>query len=383
MMRVIPSAPAACAALALLVAAGGCAAGGAKAEGEDSGGQGEDSGGSDGGAAPLPLDPGPLDAALDAAWADRPAGLPGLGLVVIAPDGARLYEGTRGALTFQDRLPVASASKLVSALVQLRLVTAGALQLEQTTAAHLGWTGPEGAVTIDQLHAFTSGLSHDPTCLVVSGITLADCAEAIRRAGLLAAPGETFAYGGGHQQVAGAIVEEVTGQPWNDAFRALLAAPLGLTDPGLRYVTLPQRQEGESNPLVAGGLLSTGDEYLRVLQLILQRGEVEGAPLIDPALLDRLHHNPYPDAEIITSPLQDYGLDYGYGFGAWRLCPPDAADCAVVSAPGAFGATPWFDRDRGYAALLLMDTGDPGGARWAVPVEEGLRALIEAQLDAR
>lgn len=382
MMKGIPSGTAACAALALLLALAGCAAGAGKADGEDSAGQVEDSGADDG-TAPLRLDPAPLDAALDAAWADRPAGLPGIGLVVIAPDGARLYEGTRGALTFQDRLPVASASKLVSALVQLRLVTEGALGLEQTTAAHLGWAGPEGAVTLDQLNAFTSGLTHDPRCVYLTGITLADCAEAIRRAGLLAAPGATFAYGGGHQQVAGAIVEAVTGQPWNDAFAVVLAAPLGLSDPGLRYVTLPQQREGEANPMVAGGLLSTGDEYLRVLQLLLQRGEVEGAPFIDPALLDRLHQNPYPDAAIIESPLQDYGLDYGYGFGAWRLCPPAAADCAVLSSPGAFGATPWFDRDRGYAALLLMDSGDPGGARWAVPVEEGLRALIEAQLDAR
>ena len=140
-----------------------------------------------------------------------------------------------------------------------------------------------GAVTLDQLHAFTSGLSPDPTCLVVSGITLADCAEAVRRAGLLANPGATFADGGGHQQVAGAIVEAVTGQPWNDAFRALLAAPLGLTDTGLRSLTLPQRREGGTNPLVAGGLLSTGEESLRVLQLVLQRGEIEGAPFIDPA----------------------------------------------------------------------------------------------------
>ena len=44
-----------------------------------------------------------------------------------------------------------------------------------TTGAVLGWTGPQGAITLRQLLSFTSGLEREAPCTLLAGITLADC----------------------------------------------------------------------------------------------------------------------------------------------------------------------------------------------------------------
>ena len=43
-----------------------------------------------------------------------------------------------------------------------------------------------------------------------------------------------------------------------------------------------------------------------------------------------------------------------YGLGVWLECVPARRPCPVVSSAGAFGWTPWFDREAGYFALLAM-----------------------------
>ena len=323
-----------------------------------------------------------VEATLDAAWADAPPEIPGLGLLIVDAAGATLFAGTRGALDLGARLPVASASKLISALVTQRAIDTGLLDPAATTADVLGWDGPEGAVDLPALHGFVSGLDPEPGCVLRPQITLAACVDEIRAAGLQHSPGAVFHYGSGHQHVAGRMVEVATGLPWNDAFSALLAAPLGLTDPGLRYVTLPQRDLGTTNPLVAGGLWATPAEYARLVLPLAAAGRVDGAPFLSPAAVDALFANTHPTATVGYAPDAVLPYDFRYGYGAWLLCPGPVPTCPVIASPGAYGFTPWIDRDRGLVALLVMDSGTPGGATWAVPWSEVLRPQVAAALDA-
>ena len=48
---------------------------------------------------------------------------------------------------------------------------------------------------------------------------------------------------------------------------------------------------------------------------------------------------------------------------AWLECPPPAVNCAVLSSPGAFGFTPWLDRDlsNGCAICPMKKS----SARWS------------------
>jgi CubicO group peptidase (beta-lactamase class C family) len=316
-----------------------------------------------------------------AATAFAAQGLSGMGLAIYDAQGVKRFEKMYGAFAPDQRIAIASASKLVSGLTILRLVEQGFLSLDSSTAAVLGWSGPRGAITLRQLLSFTSGLPPDAACTLAADITLAECVDSIARMDLVAAPGTRFDYGSVHLQVAARMAEVVTGQSWAEIFASQLKMPLGL-GADMTYYTAPRQAVGTSNPLVAGGLRATMDEYARVLRLEFDRGVYQGSSLIGAPLFDAQSTEPYPEAVIGNSPAGSIGLDFHYGLAAWLECPPPAVKCGVLSSPGAFGFTPWVDRDGGYYAILAMEVPESqsGVIGFSVRLEQDLKPLIRAAL---
>ena len=103
------------------------------------------------------------------------------------------------------------------------------------------------------------------------------------------------------------------------------------------------------------------NEYARVLQLEFNRGTYQGNRLISDALFTAQGTEPFPNAAIGVSPFASAGLNFHYGLSAWLECPPPAANCGVLSSPGAFGFTPWVDREGGYYAIIAMEIYRPAG----------------------
>ena len=57
----------------------------------------------------------------------------------------------------------------------------------------------------------------------------------------------------------------------------------------------------------------------------------------------------------------------------------------MLSSPGAYGFTPWIDREHGYYAILGMELepSDEGVVGFAVALQQKLKALVPAMLRAR
>lgn len=350
--------------------------------------------GGGGGSSPAPpsLAPPPPDAAdpvaaLDAAAAesfaeDAPASVPGMALTIYRPGGERLFLGVYGDFDPEARYAVASASKLVTSLVLLRLVDQSFLELSSTTGEVLGWSGPQAAITLEQLLSFTSGVERDADCLREVAITLAQCAAEIGALPLVAAPGTRFDYGGSHMQVAARMAEVVTGSNWNAIFRAQLADPLGL-DAEVRYTTLPRQRIGLSNPLAGGGLAASVDEYASLVEAALgAQSDVQGVA-IDPDLAAAIFRSPYPEATRGMTPELAEVQNFGYGLGAWLECDTPGTGCDIASSAGLFGWMPWVDREAGYIGILAMEgSAVPGVATgFSVPLAERLRPLVLAVLE--
>jgi CubicO group peptidase (beta-lactamase class C family) len=278
---------------------------------------------------------------------------------------------------------VASSSKLVSGMVIFDAIRRGELTLDSTTGQVLGWTGPNAAITLRQLLSFTSGLARGATCTLNPLITLAACVNDIGDAAVMADPGTRFDYGSTHLQVAARMVEVGSGKTWSQLFADTLRTPLGLPA-DVTYFTLPKQQLGMMNPLVAGGMRASTNEYAPLLGLAFHRGSTRGITVGTPALFDEMAREPYPNATIGSSPVMQIGLSYHYGLTAWLMCDTPAAGCAELSSPGAFGFTPWFDRAAGYYAILGMelsgDAVDTGVVDFSVKLQQQLAPLIRAQL---
>ena len=326
-----------------------------------------------------------VDAAAKAAF--DAAAIPGMGLSIYTRDGTKVFERMYGDFSADRRVAIASASKMISGVVLLRLVDRGYLSLDSTTGEVLGWSGPQASITLRHLLSFTSGLPANNSCTSRPGISLADCVAVISQLDLNAAPGTRFDYGSVHLHVAARMAEVSVGNSWNAIFAAELIQPLGLPA-DLRYYTFPVQKIGTDNPLIAGGLQTTMNEYARLLQLIFDKGKWQGNALLAPALFDQQAIEPYPNVVIGGSPMQDAGSPYRYGLAAWLECLTPATGCATISSPGAFGFTPWLDRDNGYFAVLGMQVTDgidiegedtrPG--RFSAGLEQKLKPLIVAAI---
>ncbi len=305
-----------------------------------------------------------------------------MGLAVYDAAGVKRFEKHYGNFSGDRRVAIASASKMVAGLVIFRLVDQGFLSLNSTTGAVLGWSGPQAAITLRQLLSFTSGLEREAGCTLLPGIALADCVQSISQRPLVAPPGTRFDYGSTHLHVAARMAEVATGETWTNLFATQLKAPLGLTANELQWYTAPRQAIGTSNPLVAGGLRATMDEYGKLLGLEFARGSYQGNRLINDALFGAQATAQFPDAVVGNSPFGNVGIDFGYGLAAWLECPPPATNCAVLSSPGAFGFTPWLDRDAGYYAILGMEVTESqaGIVEFSVRLAQDLKPLIRAAL---
>lgn len=316
-----------------------------------------------------------VDAAANAAFVAR--GVSGMGLAIYDSAGTPVFRKMYGAFAADQRVAIASASKMVAGTVIFRLIDKGYLSLDSSTAEVLGWSGEEGAITLRHLLSFTSGLQPENLCTVLANMSLEQCVESIESQGLVVPPGTRFDYGSTHLHVAARMAEVRTGAAWNDIFQAELLEPLGLpTD--IRFYSQPLQSEGTTNPLIAGGLRMSMDEYAQILQFIFDKGSWQGSALMQPELFDLQTREPYPGIAIGQSPAQGNGLTFRYGLTAWLECSTPASGCADISSPGAFGFTPWIDRASGYYAILGMELRDnsSGLVSFAVGLEQQLKPLI-------
>lgn len=298
-----------------------------------------------------------------------PTKVPGM-VVFVANRGGIVYRGYFGRYRSDRVLPIASATKLVSAATVMTLVDAGKLDLDQPISNYLKWWQAPGkrSITLRQLLSHTSalpGLDHNPKCIEDqdSDQSLDRCGREIEKVSLIGKPGHIFAYGGADYQVAGAVVEAVTGQRWTDYFQHAIAAPCGMKD--FSY------NKGAHNPRIAGGGYSNAESYARFLQMFLNGGKCGSQQILSQKAMDTMEQNVIGSGmKIGFVPPPAAIPPYGYGLGWW--VDPESEGGRIFSDPGLLGATPWVDRTHGYAAIILTLAGTKKG----VAIQQQIEPVI-------
>ena len=201
-------------------------------------------------------------------------------------------------------------------------------------------------------------------------------------------PGEEWVYGNS-TDVLGAVVEQASGMPLDEFLTSRIFAPLGMPDSHFflplekqqRLVAMHRlRQNGGvirasdedlswdgqgafvSGPRRLfsgdGGLLSTAHDYARFLQMLLNRGELDGVRILSPASVRLMTLNHVGDL---------YAREYpGMGFGFNVEVKLDRAvqgyDVPAFASPGAFGwggaayTRFWVDPDEKLIGVFMTQT---------------------------
>lgn len=135
--------------------------------------------------------------------------------------------------TTRTRFRLASVSKMLTATAIMQLVEAGSIALDQPFAAQLGAEGPftdprVATVTVHQLLSHTSGFSSSRGIFFGHGLdTWHQAATAALGQMLDFDPGTAFEYSNANYCLLGALLEAVTGQPFETAIRERVLEPIG------------------------------------------------------------------------------------------------------------------------------------------------------------
>ena len=303
-----------------------------------------------------------VDAAIDARI--HRDGLAGAALLVVR-DGRVLRDRGYGAYDENTVVPIASASKWLTAATMMTLVDEGRVSIDDPVSQYLPeFTGVSGDATIRQLLSHTSGIAQ-ADCIWSTSSTLADCVAKVARAEPASAPGTTFAYGNTSYSVAGRIIEVVTGESFEQAFEERIARPVGMSS------TRFDDAHGQftANPVPAASGQSSLHDYGRYVQMIAAGGVIDGHRVLSSDSVFEMERdqvgalsNP-SDVAVRTTGIATYGL------GLWRdvTGPTDAG--VVSSGNGAFGFYPWIDRARNAFGVLLVHDAE-NGSDHAVPASQ-------------
>ena len=287
----------------------------------------------------------PVTQQIDAMLQATPS-INGASLIVIR-NGAVIDEEYFGTYTSVTDIPIASASKWLSALAIERLVEKGQLSWSDTVGQYFpGAPADKLAITLGELFSHTSGLpgQTDAPCLGDhTNYTLDTCAQQILGLTLEYAPGQGFAYGGNSMQVGGRIAEIASGKSWDQLFQDEVTTPLGMPNTSFYFAT--------ANPQIAGGVGATILDYAHAVQMVAQHGSWNGAQYLSATDIADMQQDQTHGAPIIYTPDP---LAYGYGYGEWRNLVDAQGYAIQVSSTGKFATSPWVDNQTGVAAVFLV-----------------------------
>lgn len=245
--------------------------------------------------------------------------------------------------TANTRQPIASCSKWLSAALVMTFVDEGKLKLTDTIGKFLPALSKsgKGSITISQCLSHTTGIKapelKDNLKEMKTFTSMDDAIKAIAALPMEGKPGTVFRYSSTGLQIAGAVIEKITGKSFEQLFAERIAQPLNMkaTDFGKGNVALP-----------AGGASSTPDDYLNFLGMILNKGIFNGTRILSEKSIAEMQVNRITsDVKVAYSPAEAQGM--GYGFGEWIF------NDGTVSSPGLFGSFPWVDNNKHYCAFLM------------------------------
>ena len=244
--------------------------------------------------------------------------------------------------TANTKQQIASCSKWLSAALIMTFVDEGKLKVTDTVGKWLPVLSAhgKGKITISQCLSHLTGIKAPPLKENLQEMKNASTMdEAIANlAGLPmeGEPGKVFHYSNVGLQIAGAVIEKISGKSFETLFAERIATPLNMknTDFGKGKVALP-----------AGGASSTPQDYMNFLVMILNEGTFNGKRILTKSSITQMQINRLtPDVNNVYTPAE--AGHPGYGYGEW-------VGTACVSSPGLFGSYPVVDTKHKYAAFLM------------------------------
>ena len=289
---------------------------------------------------------------------------------------------------------IASMTKPITGVAILMLQDDGKLDVNDPVAKHIPEfanlktpSGQPANLTITQILTHTSGLGEAPPEAARAARTLADLVPAWLAAKMQYEPGEKWKYTQSGINLAGRIVEVVSGKTFDAFLEERLFTPLGMKDTTFyptaahharRAISYSKNKDtGELAPAPArveydgsrqrppqgnGGLYSTPLDYARFCRMLLNRGSLDGKRYLSErawTILTTPQTKGIPTGFFQSETYGQRGTHYGWSLGTCILITPHEGVPAMLSPGtfghgGAWGTQAWIDPVKNVAYLLFV-----------------------------
>jgi len=363
-----------------------------------------------------------VNAAMEAAIAARE--IAGAVTVVVSKDRV-LHVGATGhanvergdAMRPDGLFWIASMTKPVTAAAVLMLQDEGKLRVTDPVAKYLPEfaalktpSGKPADLTIVQILTHVSGLGEAAGEAARSARTLADLVPVWLAAPMQYEPGERWKYTQSGINAAARIVEVVSGQTFDAFLQSRLFDPLGMknttfypngeamkrlatayarnNETGVLAAVAPRAEFGPRDrpPTGHAGLYSTGPDYARFCQMLLNGGLLDGRRYLSTGAMRWMSQSQTGDLPTGFMQAPDrgsHGAKYGWGLGTCVLKETHTGVVEMLNAGsfghgGAWGTQAWIDPVRGMAYILMVQRSNFPNA----DASDVRRAFQQAAVDA-
>lgn len=252
--------------------------------------------------------------------------------------------------TASTKQQIASCSKWLSAALVMTFVDEGKLKLSDTVGKFLPvlTRNGKGNITIsDCLSHLTAIKSPDLKESLNQMRQTGSMDEAIEKIAALpmeGKPGKVFRYSNTGLQIAGAVIEKISGKSFQTLFAQRIAKPLDMknTDFGNGKVALP-----------AGGASSTPNDYMNMLIMLLNKGTFNGKRILSENSVNQMQVNRVT-SDVLKAYAPTEAGNFGYGYGEWIMQNNTGNQPSIaLTSPGLFGSFPWIDNQKKTAGFLM------------------------------
>ncbi len=290
-----------------------------------------------------------LDQLIDASKKD----LGGGAMVLLYKDGKVVYQKAVGEFTAKTQAPIASCSKWLTAALVMSFVDQGKLSLDDKVAKYIPLFAKysKGYITIRDCLSHMTGIESEPMSLksVVERRGFANLEEEVNdfasKKEIQSNPGLEFRYSGVGLNIAGRIVEIVGRRGFEQLMQERITRPLMMRNTSFSSFDAV-------NP--SGGALSTPNDYMNFISMILNKGMFNGKRVLSEAAVEAMHVLRTNSGTIKYAPKVAAG--FNYGLGEWIQETDENGKATVVSCPGLFGTWPLVDMIRDYALLIFTNS---------------------------
>jgi CubicO group peptidase (beta-lactamase class C family) len=274
-------------------------------------------------------------------------------VALVWKDGKIIYQ-KQGSPDFTAKMqaPIAGAADWMTAALVMTFVDEGKITLDDKVTKYIPMFGKymKGYITIRNCLTSTDGIKVDEgikkALEKIKYETLEDEVNSYAsKRDIGTNPGTEFFYSNLGPNIAARVLEVVAKKPFERLMIDRIIRPLKM-----RGTNFANQDGGATNP--SGGAISTANDYISFMAMLMNKGVTpDGKRVLSEKAVQELETAQFTNLPVKYIPKEFQGAQTGLGC---FIIGAASGTTSVLTCPNGLGTTPYIDKCRNYAAILLV-----------------------------